>query len=399
MNAVYQHDLLHAGTGYYDITQHEIEALKTMFNMADAHTHQEQSPSQKKIVNRLPELWYSAENSRQHDLEQKFIRRFFELQEQPTILQRGKTLLTYAASISMAIVSTYLRQKNMFVSLIDPCFDNLHDLLKNMRVPLEPVEEELLHDATSIYDNLCRRVTGDALCLVDPNNPTGFTLMRHGMTEGFEQVVKFCKDKNKTLILDLCFAPFALIDKDMGRFDIYKLLEESGITYITMEDTGKTWPVQDAKCALYTASDDIYDEIYNIHTTFLLNVSPFLLNMLSEYLEDSKRDKGASVRHLLEHNRSVAKRALAGTCLEYCEPDTKVSVGWFKIKDSVVKATELQQLGRQREIYILPGTFFFWSRREEGERYVRIAFARRPEVFARGIECLRDLLNEKFPIA
>jgi len=31
-----------------DITQHEIEALKTEFNLADAHTHQSQSVSQKR---------------------------------------------------------------------------------------------------------------------------------------------------------------------------------------------------------------------------------------------------------------------------------------------------------------------------------------------------------------
>ena len=45
-----------------DITQHEIAALKTRFNLADAHTHQGQSPSQRRIIDSLPDLWYSAEN-------------------------------------------------------------------------------------------------------------------------------------------------------------------------------------------------------------------------------------------------------------------------------------------------------------------------------------------------
>lgn len=43
-----------------DLTQHEIQALRTRFNLADAHTHQQQSDSQREIVARLPELWYEA---------------------------------------------------------------------------------------------------------------------------------------------------------------------------------------------------------------------------------------------------------------------------------------------------------------------------------------------------
>ena len=49
-----------------DITQHEIDALKTRFNLADAHTHQRQSPTQKQIVSNLDQLWYLAEQRTQY---------------------------------------------------------------------------------------------------------------------------------------------------------------------------------------------------------------------------------------------------------------------------------------------------------------------------------------------
>src|SRR5687767_13529461 len=42
-----------------DITQHEIAALQTRFNLADAHTHQSQSATQRRIVENLPHLWHS----------------------------------------------------------------------------------------------------------------------------------------------------------------------------------------------------------------------------------------------------------------------------------------------------------------------------------------------------
>ncbi len=50
-------------------------------------------------------------------------------------------------------------------------------------------------------------MTTDALFLVDPNNPTGFTLLSDGR-RGFEEVVRFCVDHRKLLIIDRCFACF-----------------------------------------------------------------------------------------------------------------------------------------------------------------------------------------------
>ena len=50
---------------FVDLTQHEIQALKTRYNLADAHTHQRQSRTQGRIVQRLPDLWYESEDNRQ----------------------------------------------------------------------------------------------------------------------------------------------------------------------------------------------------------------------------------------------------------------------------------------------------------------------------------------------
>src|SRR3989338_4055623 len=85
---------------YQDLTQHEIHALKLKYNLADAHTHQSQSPTQRKIVERLPELWYEAEKTKQYDMEQKFIQTFFRSQRQHAAL-KTPTMLVYAASIAM----------------------------------------------------------------------------------------------------------------------------------------------------------------------------------------------------------------------------------------------------------------------------------------------------------
>ncbi len=374
-----------------DLTQHEIQALKTRFNLADAHTHQRQSPSQDKIVGRLPDLWYESEDSLQAFHEERLIDAFFRLHKQPTAVALGKTLLSYSASVSTMVAAMYCAQRNMTVALIEPCFDNLVDLLKHMQTPLVPLPEHYLADPETVYENL-RTVASDAVYLVDPNNPTGFSLLKDGR-RGFEEVVRFCTDHDKLLLLDLCFASFALCDPRHDRFDLYELLEGSGVTYAAIEDTGKTWPVQDAKAAMITASEDIREDIYNIHTAVLLNVSPFVLNILTHYAEDSIQDGFASVRDVITENRCAVRQALFGTILDYVEPVVDTSVAWFRVTPSNLTATELQRRLLEEQVYVLPGTYFFWSQPQKGERYIRIALSRRPETFAAAMTTMREVLD------
>lgn len=376
---------------FVDLTQHEIQALKTRYNLADAHTHQCQSHTQNKIVQRLPDLWYESENNRQDHHESKFLETFFRLHKQPTAIALDKTLLSYSASVSTMVAGLYCVQRQKSVALVEPCFDNLVDLLKHMRTPLVPLPERYLSEPDTIYENL-RHVKADALYLVDPNNPTGFSLLKDGQ-RGFEEVIRFCKDHDKLLLLDLCFASFALCDPRHDRFDIYELLERSGVTYMAIEDTGKTWPVQDAKCAMITASENIREDIYNIHTAVLLNVSPFVLNFLTHYVEDSIRDGFASIRRVISENREVARELLAGTMLEYVDPVVETSVAWFRITAPEMGATELQKRLLDEDVYVLPGTYFYWNQPEVGERYIRVALARRPEMFAAAMGVMQKTLS------
>lgn len=295
---------------YCDLTQHEIEALKTRFNLADAHTHQTQSVTQHRLVAALPELWYEGERTQQAVHERRFVEAFFELHGQDRA-RRQSPLLSYAASIATLVVGMYLARRQASVTLIEPCFDNLADLLRNCGVPLQAIPEEALGEPGSIRRHLEAKLQADALFLVDPNNPTGFSLLQHGR-EAFVEVATFCRDQGKLLVFDFCFAAFAVADPRLERFDVYQLLDEIGVSYITIEDTGKTWPIQDAKCAMLCCSEDLYDDLYNIHTSVLLNVSPFVLTMVRGYVRDSIADGFASVRDVLTTNREALIKAIDG---------------------------------------------------------------------------------------
>ncbi len=376
---------------YKDITQHEIEALKVKYNLADAHTHQSQSPSQREIVGRLSSLWYEAEKTRQYDTEQKFIETFFRVQKQEYAL-KTPTMLVYASSIAMVIVANYLMKNKMSVSLLEPCFDNIHDILEHMQIEIVVLKEEWLHNPSTLYDNLEKHVKTDAIFIVDPNNPTGFTLFSHG-DKAYSELIRFAKDKNKLLLIDYCFAPFVDYAPHIKVAPVYEILERSGVSYIAIEDTGKTYPIQDTKVAMLKTSKDLHEEIYNIHTSYLLNVSPFILNLATQYILDSERDHFESVYNLLDTNRNLLKEMLAGSLLEYQESEAGVSVAWLRIKEPRVTATELQKLVLDAGVYILPGTYFFWSDRTKGERYVRIALARNTEMFKPAITLVRRALD------
>ncbi len=377
-----------------DITQHEIAALKTRFNLADAHTHQKQSHSQRCIVESLPSLWYQAENQTQYQSEQEFIEAFYSFHGQHRALQRKDEIyLVYAASIGMHITATYLKKHNLRVGLIEPCFDNLHDLMKHMQVPMSPLSELLFREHSAIYGNLVEHAIDlDAIVLVDPNNPTGFSLFSPG-PEAFMEVVRFCLDHDKLLIMDFCFAAFMLVS-DQPRCDVYAILEDTGVRYIAMEDTGKTWPLQDAKCATIMASRDLNEDIYNIVTSVLLNVSPFILNLITRYVQDSSADDFASVREVLETNRACAREQLNLPLLSYCEPMVRTSVAWFQITDPSLNADELQNYLLGRNIYVLPGKYFYWNHPEQGQRYIRLALAREPELFASAMQAMRVALEQ-----
>lgn len=387
-----------------DMTQLEIQALKTKYNLADAHTYQSQSASQCEIVERLPTLWYESEKATQYEVEERFIQAFFRSQRQATALTTP-TMLIYASSIAIVTIANYLALKKMSVSILEPCCDNIYDIIHNMHIPIDlPLLEEWLHDPSAIYQNLATNVTADALFIVEPNNPTGFSLANpaKGSTERKEsylELIRYAKDYNKLLIFDFCFSPFLLDDTKEVSFDVYRLLEESGVSYIIVEDTGKTWPLKDTKVAIVKSSKDIHKDLYNIHTSYLLNVSPFVLNIVTHYIIDSEKDNFASVFRLLKRNRNVAKTMLEGSLLELQPSMTNVSVGWFKIRNRAVKASELYQYIYKRGVSILPGTYFFWSDHSKGEGFMRIALARDTQVLRKSLyklRCILDELEEEF---
>ncbi len=379
---------------YKDITQHEIEALKHDYNVSDAHTHQSQSPTQKGIVARLPELWFESEKMKYADIEQVFIKKFFEFRKQPSALINNTFLVAYSASVSTAIIAHYLARKNMSVAVIEPCFDNLVDLLKLANNQLESLPENILH-AEDVYESLDRHVTADAIYITDPNNPTGTSLSANG-SRTWKELIRFCKDNNKLLVLDLCFSPFLWATEGYEHFDLYKRLESSGVSYITLEDTGKSWPIQDMKASILKSSKDVYQELFNVSTIYLLQVSPFALRVLTEYLEDAIITNYQYTKELINTNWNIARKYLNGSIASIQKPDVIVPVVWCKLPEGV-DGDELKLfLENNCHVHVVPGKYFFWSDQENHKGFIRIALARDSKVFEESMGALRKGLDDYY---
>ncbi len=124
-----------------------------------------------------------------------------------------------------------------------------------------------------------------------------------------------------------------------------------------------------------------------------MNVSPFILNVVTRYIEDSNDDDFNSVRSVLDVNRRMARASLEGRVLKYVEPMIDTSVAWFEILPTGINADELQAYLLQWDVYVLPGKYFYWSQPEKGQRYIRLALARKPEEFAAAVQVIARALE------
>jgi aspartate/methionine/tyrosine aminotransferase len=374
---------------HHDLTQFEIDGLTSAHNLADAHAHQGQSPGELEIVKNLLPVWNYAQKATQAAIDDEFLRTFFSFHGQRTVADDpSRSFISYSASIAMMIVATYLRLRRRSVTLIEPCFDNLFELLSQNEITIHPIDEAIVFESPDVISALLAQDTGDALVIVDPNNPSGRTSFTDDGRR-FREIVEFCRSQGKILVVDFSFASFLRVGR--GRPDVYSALDESGVTYMTIEDTGKTWPTCDLKCGILTVSRDIQQDIQDLHTGVLLNVSPFALALITKFVSASVDDGFRSVASLLAKNRATLVDALQGSAVEHLAPAAPVSVAWCRLHRGT--ATEVQAVLAAEGVHVLPGTHFFWSNHERGQSYIRMALARDPCRFAESVDVARAVLS------
>jgi aspartate/methionine/tyrosine aminotransferase len=366
-----------------DLTQTQIRYLPETFNFTDGHAHRPFDKSERQAIGDLNDLFVDVEREQHLDLERVYMEAFYSLHRQTLDTTNTKYLLLPSASMSLEVVANYVRLAGIGMALIEPCFDNLANMFKRHNIPLEPFPDHWLEEAG--FAERLQQIHSKAICLVSPNNPTGITCSE----EVFRQLVAHCKQHQKLLILDSSFRAYKTPEYV---FDEYQLLQESGIDYLVIEDTGKTWPTKELKVSVLAMSPAIHRDVYDIYTDFLYLLSPFTVMLLTNLVRNAAATHMQAPKSIVSRNRKELYATLKGSPVVACEKPFN-SVAWLKVEGSTT-AAELNEALKANGLFILPGRKFFWSEPSKGDAYLRIALARDPEQFTRAMKKFRQALQD-----
>jgi aspartate/methionine/tyrosine aminotransferase len=367
-------------------TEYERESLGEVVNLSDGHARQPLTATQEAIVARFPQIFAAAQRASQFRLEADFVGAFLRLAGQPQVYPTERYFLSYSSSSAIGMIAQYCRRQGQSVALIEPVFDNIPNTLKAAGVELDVLPEETLRSPDLV--SALAAISADVIWIVCPNNPTGHVLSEAAL----DALIAACRRLGKTLVVDFCFRFYA---PTLATWSQYDRLRRSGISFVTVEDTGKTWATLDMKIGMLVCSDDLVDEFYHRHDDLLLNVSPFHLAVLTEFIDDTIRHGiDQTVGHFVRQNQQTIRRAFAGSVLRpTSEAAPAVTVEWIRI-EADFSGERLWEALRRRNIHILPGSNFFWHNPHKGRSFVRIPLARDPVVIDRTAPIIRSVATE-----
>jgi aspartate/methionine/tyrosine aminotransferase len=381
--------------GRLPLTAIEDQALSTDFNLADGHAQHLLPP---KLVNELPsirDLLSSGLISDYKQLEASVVNALFEINGQSG--DPDKSFCFYSASQAIEIASLVVRAFGRDTFLIEPTFDNLADLFSRTFFETGELARVVARNAESfVYPHskmwpiaaselsdlrFIKSLPQDiALFLVLPNNPTGDELSE----EQFQRLCSSCRDRNILLIIDFCFRPYS---KTMLKWDQYAIAYQSGVTFMFIEDTGKTFPLKDAKVGILSVSADLEAVCRRFRYDSILTISPIILCTLLSALEHARINSFDFYMKQIEENREYLYAVLDDLNLTVVNAAHFLPFEWLRQNNSLEK--DFVTYAKRRGVQVLPGDAFFWSRKTD-ERFVRISLSRPCEYFKSAVQRLRE---------
>ena len=373
-------------TNSISLTEVEVRGLQSPFNFADGHAYQDLTSAYKEVISDLPALWEKAVCTSIPNMERWFRDRFADFYKIETLKSVKTFSICPTASNSIDIVGAWAKHKKIKIGLIEPTFDNLALLLKRRGVEIFPLTEETFRNPR-LLDQAIVDHSLEGIFTVDPNNPTGML-----MSEGaFCEIVGICKSHNVVLIVDRTFRMFAKTD-----FDDYAICIDQGVDFITIEDTGKSWPTLDMKASILAYSESVASDLRQIYEELYLCVSNLSLAVIGSFIDATTREGGAeSVQRLTQQRRAIVAEALIGTNLEVLptDPGCHMSICWIDCSALEMNDHQIVEYLSKFGVTVLPGCHFYWagSLSYENNR-IRISLLKPASTFYAGIAMLREAL-------
>ena len=369
-----------------NLTQEEVDALPFEHNLSDGHAFRSWTESESTIIADSARFFAESDRRGGHRAEAEYIRRYLALGAQSYVPDHFTGLMSYSASMAVEIVANLLRLRGLSTALIEPCFDNIADILRRHRVPLEPFPETVLTAGAAALDALLETITADAIFLVSPNNPTGTVVPE----EAFTRIVEYCAAEGKLLVLDGCFRVY-LSDEEV--YDHYGILAASEIDCIVIEDTGKVWPAAELKAPFLSVSPRLAGAVAGMHSDFLLHLSPFTVRLITEFVALAEADGGRYLRELVVSNRARFQRGIPGSFLR-ADDTGKLGLAWLEVTADGLDGERVRRLLAERGVHVLSGERFYWSSPHRGQRHLRMALLRDPDIIVEASTVIANLWAE-----
>jgi enduracididine biosynthesis enzyme MppP len=371
------------GDAVANLTQFEIRAEQSGLNLADGHARQPLTASQSIVIDSLPALFRRAQRGVVPELDREAQVTFLGVLGQRRALTCAEVLSCYSSSVAMEVLARALTAAGLRrVGLIHPTFDNIPDILRGVGLGLTPVSEETLRSADDLED-----ADVDVLFATTPNNPTGTVLEE----ERLAHWARWCAERGIVLALDTCFRGF----DPRAQYDHYAVLDDSGVEWVVIEDTGKLFPSLDLKVGFLAHSRRLRAPVRQVYTDIMLGVSPAILCLVTALADDAGRGGLAELQRLIADHRALVRAAIPEPgCGRWPDPDSRISVDRLALPPGLVASRVAADL-RRRDVHVLPGPKFHWADPAAGEAFLRIALSRPREQVREGAEIIRAYLEER----
>ena len=267
------------------------------------------------------------------------------------------------------------------VALVNPIIDCIPALMRHRGLELVPVSERRLAGP----DPLQGIGDFDAVMTANPNNPTGALLGARAL----RRLADACAERSAVLIVDSCFRALDA----RAQFDSYEVLDASGCEYVVIEDTGKLWPTGGVKLGFLVVSARNRLAIAEVAADILLTAPPFSVAVVEQFALDMGHGGLATLQARISANRKLLEDELAGSEIaRLADGDSRVSVSRVELPRGMSGTRLWGQLLRAG-VHSVPCRPFYWARPSVGERYLRVALAREPDVVRRAARAIVETVE------
>ena len=256
------------------LTRLEDKALRSGLNASDGHPRMPLTESQEHIVADLPSLFHQAQRCSFEEVEERAQRAFLHgIGQLRAPIATGRLVSCYSSSTAMDIVARTLAERTSAVALIHPTFDNIADLLRARGLMLYPVAEcEFDGEIVAELPDMLARCSS----LLRTTRPAGCCPPMHW--PGSRSRV----NTGRVLALDTCFRAH----DPRSQYDTYDILENSGVEWVIIEDTGKVWPMLELKAGFLSWGERTDLALLDAFSDILLTMSPVILLLVQRLAED-----------------------------------------------------------------------------------------------------------------